>query len=348
MFRHPEFDDHEQVVFLRDAAAGLRAIIALHSTALGPAFGGCRMWPYASEAAALTDALRLARGMTCKAAICELPYGGGKSVILGDPARAKTPALLRAMGRAVERLGGRYIIADDIGTTLADLAVMREATRHAAAATPAAREPLAVTAYGVLMAIRAAAREHLGRDTLAGLSVAIQGLGNVGLPLAGYLHEAGAALCVADLDPARVGEAARRFGARPVTPAAIHREAVDVFAPCALGAVLDGRTIPELQARIVCGGANNQLAAARHDAMLAARGILYVPDYLANAGGVIDFHQERIDDSPAAVLAAVGRIEGITADLLRTAAGAGRTPLAVADERVRARLASARRPKSVA
>ena len=154
MFGHPDFDDHEQVVFACDAAAGLRAIIALHSTALGPAFGGCRMWAYASEADALKDALRLARGMSCKAAICDLPYGGGKSVIIGDPKRAKTPALIRAMGRAVERLGGRYIVADDIGTTLDDLALMRAVTSHTAAATAAARAPLAVTAYGVLMAVR--------------------------------------------------------------------------------------------------------------------------------------------------------------------------------------------------
>ena len=189
---------------------------------------------------------------------------------------------------------------------------MREATRHTAAATPAAREPLAVTAYGVLMAIRAAVRQRFGRDTLEGLSVAIQGLGNVGLPLAGYLREAGAVLCVADLDPARVGEAARRFGARagraggdpPRSRSSCSRPARS--ARCSTTA-----RSRELQARIVCGGANNQLAAARHDAMLAARGILYVPDYLANAGGVIDFHQERIDDAAAAVLAAVGRIEAI-------------------------------------
>ena len=162
MFHHPEFDDHEQLPFVCDPAAGLRAIIALHSTALGPAFGGCRMRPYASGADALTDALRLARGMTCKAAICGLPYGGGKAVIIGDPARDKTRALLLAMGRAVERLGGRYIVADDIGTTLEDLAVMRAVTSHTAAATPAAREPLAVTAYGVFVAIRAAVRQLIG------------------------------------------------------------------------------------------------------------------------------------------------------------------------------------------
>jgi leucine dehydrogenase len=343
MFDDPDFDDHEQVVFASDAAAGLRAIIALHSTALGPAFGGCRMWPYPSEAEALTDALRLARGMTYKAAICGLPYGGGKSVIIGDPRRAKTPALLRAMGRAVEALGGRYIVADDIGTTLDDLVVMREVTAHTAAATEAAQAPLAVTAYGVLMAIRAAVPAATGRDRLAGLRVAIQGLGNVGRPLAGYLDEAGAGLIVADLDPARVAQTVRDLGAQAVEPEAIYDQEVDLFAPCALGAVLTDLTIPRLKARIVCGGANNQLALPRHADMLAGRGILYVPDYLANAGGVIDFHQERVDDSRAAVLAAVGRIETIAAEVLATAARTGETPQAVADRKVQARLRAARR-----
>jgi leucine dehydrogenase len=347
LFHHPDFDDHAQVVFVRDPAAGLRAIIALHSTALGPAFGGCRMWAYASEAAALTDVLRLARSMTCKAAICALPYGGGKSVIIGDPRRDKTPALLLAMGRAVERLAGRYIVADDIGTTLEDLAAMREVTSHTAAATPSAREPLAVTAYGVFVAIRAAVRHRTGRD-LAGLRVAIQGQGNVGRPLAGYLHGAGAELVVADLDPARAARAVQDLGARAVAPEAIYDQPVALFAPCALGAVLDDRTIPRLRARIVCGGANNQLAEPRHAGALAARGILYVPDYLANAGGVIDFHQERIDDSHAAVLAAVGRIEGITAEILRKAEASGRSPQEIADRRVKARLGAARRPRRAA
>ncbi|HSA81437.1 MAG TPA: Glu/Leu/Phe/Val dehydrogenase dimerization domain-containing protein [Geminicoccaceae bacterium] len=348
MFHHPDFDGHEQVVVVHDPGAGLRAIIALHSTALGPAFGGCRMWPYGSAAEALTDVLRLACGMTYKAAICGLPYGGGKSVIIGDPARDKTPALLRAMGRAVERLAGRYVVADDIGTTLEDIAVMREVTGHTAAATPAAREPLAVTAYGVYVAIRAAVRHVTGRDGLAGLRVAIQGLGNVGRPLAGYLHEAGAELTVADLNPARAAGAVQDLGARAVAPDAIYHQPVDLFAPCALGAVLDDRTIPRLKARIVCGGANNQLALPRHAAALAARGILYVPDYLANAGGVIDFHQERIDDSRAAVLAAVGRIEGITAEILRKAEASGRSPHQIADQRVKARLAAARRTRRAA
>jgi leucine dehydrogenase len=345
MFDHPDFDDHEQVVFACDPAAGLRAIIALHSTALGPAFGGCRMWPYRSGTEALTDALRLARGMTYQAAICELPYGGGKSVIIGDPKRVKTPALLWAMGSAVENLRGRYVVADDIGTTLDDLVVMREVTSHTAAATEAARAPLAVTAYGVMMAIRAAVREMTGSDRLEGLRVAIQGLGNVGRPLAGYLRDAGAELIVADLDPARATRTARELGAVPVEPEVIYDQPVDLFAPCALGAVLDDLTIPRLRARIVCGGANNQLALPRHAAMLAERGILYVPDYLANAGGVIDFHQERIDDARAAVLAAVARIEPITAEVLAVARRTGRMPQAVADQKVQARLEAARRAR---
>jgi leucine dehydrogenase len=348
MFDHPEFDGHEEVLFACDSTVGLRAIVALHSTALGPAFGGCRIWPYASEAEALADVLRLSRGMTYKAAICDLPLGGGKSVILADPATAKTPALLHAMGGVVERLGGRYVVADDIGTTLADLAVMRAVTRHTAAATTAAQTPLAVTAHGVFQAIRAAVRHRLGAADLAGLRVAVQGLGNVGFPLCQQLHEAGARLVVADLDPARTDRVASAFGAGVVAPAAIFDQSVDLLAPCALGAILNDDTIPRLMAGIVCGGANNQLAAPRHAAMLAARGVLYVPDYLANAGGVIDYHQERIDDRPEAVLAAVGRIHDIATEVLAEAARTGRLPLEVADARVRARLAAAERARHAA
>jgi leucine dehydrogenase len=341
MFTHPEYDGHEAVLHAHDPLTGLKAIVALHNTRLGPAFGGCRMYPYADPAQALTDALRLSRGMTYKAAICELPYGGGKSVVLADPRRDKTTELLRAMGRVIEGQGGRYITADDVGTTLADLAVMREVTRHTAGATAAAQEPLAVTAYGVLMAIEAAAAQVLGSHDLAGVRVAVQGLGNVGLPLCRYLHERGAALVVADMDPGRTAAAEAGFGARVTAPEAIYEQEVEIFAPCALGAVLDDETIPRLRCRLVCGGANNQLAETRHDAMLAARGITFVPDYLANAGGVIDFYQETIDDRPEAVLASVERIRGITADVLAQAAATGETPLAVADRIVHLRLTAA-------
>jgi leucine dehydrogenase len=342
MFSHPAFDGHEQVVVASDRESGLRAIIALHSTALGPAFGGCRMWPYATETEAIGDALRLAHGMTHKAAICGLPWGGGKAVIIGDPRRDKSVDLLRAMARVVDRLGGRYVIADDIGTTLDDLAVMREITPHTAAATPAAQQPLAVTAYGVLMAICAALEHRLGRGDLTGLRVAVQGLGNVGFPLCGYLQREGASLLVTDVDPSRVAKAASAFEARAVEADAIYDQEVDVFAPCALGGVLNDATIARLRAGIVCGGANNQLADARHDQALAGRGILYVPDYVANAGGVIDFHQERIDDRPEAVLRAVSRIRHITADVLGRAAASGRTPREEADRVVAERLADAK------
>ena len=213
MFSHPEYDGHEELVHAYDAASGLRAIVALHNTALGPAFGGCRMYPYADEAQALTDVLRLSRGMTYKAAICELPYGGGKSVILADPRRDKTPELLRAMGRLIERLGGRYITADDVGTTLEDLAVLRTVTRHTAGATLSAQAQLAVTAYGVLMAIEAAVHHYYQRDELSGLKFAVQGLGNVGFPLCRYLHERGAELVVIGRGPGAGGPGRGRAAA---------------------------------------------------------------------------------------------------------------------------------------
>jgi leucine dehydrogenase len=343
VFGHRDFDGHEGVVFGHDAATGLKAIVALHSTALGPAFGGCRMYPYADESQALTDVLRLSRGMTYKAAICGLPYGGGKSVIIADPKRDKTPALLHAMGRLIESLNGRYITADDVGTTLADLAVMREVTKHTAGATQAAQEPLAVTAYGVLMAIEATVRHYYRQGDLKGLRFAVQGLGNVGFPLCGLLRERGAELVVTDVDPGRTAKAEAELGAEVVAPEAIYEQQADVLAPCALGAILNDRTIPRLAVRVVVGGANNQLAEPRHDAMLADRGIAFVPDYLANAGGVIDFHQESIDDSPEAVLRSVERIRGITAEVLTRSAASGETPLQVADLIVRERIHKAGR-----
>jgi len=343
MFCHADYDGHERIIYARDADAGLSAIIAIHSTAMGPAFGGCRMSPYATDAAALSDALRLSRGMTYKAAICGLPYGGGKSVIIGDPRTQKTEALLRAMGRFVETLAGRYIIADDVGTTLQDLTTIRLETRHTAAATTSAQQPLATTAYGVFSALRAAALHVLQRSDLSGLSIAVQGLGNVGLPLCDLLHNAGARLVVTDLDRMRVEAADACFGATAVAVDDVYDQRVDIFAPCALGAVINDQTVRRLKARIVCGGANNQLAAARHDAELAARNITYIPDYLAGAGGVIDFHQESIDDRPEAIMAAVDVIGTITRDTLVRARESGHTPAQIGEQLVRERLSRAAR-----
>ena len=284
------------MVFCHDKASGLRAIVALHSTALGPALGGCRMWPYANEAEALTDVLRLSQAMSYKHAVAKTPHGGGKSVILADPARDKSEALLRAFGRFIERLGGRYVVAEDVGTTADDMAVIRRETSAVAGISTAAGgsgDPSPVTAYGVFCGIKAAVRFRLGRDNLTGLKVAVQGVGHVGYALAKYLRDAGANLFVSDLDAAAVAAAASALGASPVGADEIYDLPADIFAPCALGATVNRRTIPRLKAAIVAGAANNQLAEPADGAALAARGILYAPDYVINAGGIINIACER-------------------------------------------------------
>jgi len=294
VFTARDFDDHEQVVFCRDATSGLKAIIAIHNCRRGPALGGCRMWPYESEDEALRDVLRLSRGMTYKAAMADLPLGGGKSVVIGDPRHDKTQALLEALARAVDRLGGRYIVAEDSGTSVADMRLMHRITPHVAGFMEGAGgDPSPATARGVFAGIRAAAEYRLGRGDLQGLRVALQGVGNVGLALARLLAEAGARLWITDLRHDLLARAASELHASAVAPEEIFGLEADVFAPCALGAVIDDRTLPLLQAKIVAGSANNQLAEARHDAELMARGILYAPDYVINAGGIIDIHYQR-------------------------------------------------------
>ena len=299
VFSHPEFDAHEQVSFRDDSVSGLRAIIAVHNTRLGRALGGCRMWPYASDAEALTDVLRLSRGMTYKAALAGLPQGGGKSVIIGDPRHDKTPALIKAMGRFVDGFGGSYVVAEDSGTSVADMRLMAGETRHVggladekSVAAGRTGDPSPATAMGVFIGIQAAVRAALGRDELKGLKVAVQGVGNVGFRLAKHLHEAGARLWVTDLHAQAVERCVREFGAQAVTMDSVHELDVDVYAPCALGAVLSDRTIPQIKAKVVAGAANNQLAQPKHDHALLERGILYAPDYVINAGGIIDIHYE--------------------------------------------------------
>jgi leucine dehydrogenase len=290
VFSSQDFDDHEHVVFGSDPESGLRAIIAIHNTRRGPSLGGCRMWPYASTEEALQDALRLSRGMTYKAAITDLPYGGGKSVIIGDPKTHKTESLLRAMGRFVDSLGGRYHTAEDVGTTVEDMDVLRKETRFAHGFSGASGDPSPATAYGVYMGIRAAARFKHGHDELRGRTVAVQGLGNVGRRLCRYLADAGVRLIVSDIKEDAIRTAIRDFGATPVAPDAIYAAEADFFAPCALGAILNDETIPQLRARIIVGSANNQLSEARHGKVLHQRGILYAPDYVVNAGGLIDIY----------------------------------------------------------
>lgn len=321
--------EHEQVVFCHDAASKLKAIVAIHNTSRGPALGGCRMWPYATEEEALTDVLRLSRGMTYKSAMAGLDLGGGKSVIIGDPHSDKSEPLLRAMGRFLNHFRGDYIAAEDSGTCVADLRIMAKETpyvcgindRRTAKGGVRSGDPSPSTAFGVFQGLRAAVRHRLQRDSLEGLGVAVQGLGSVGYRLAEHLSRSGVKLWVGDIDPARVRRAVEQLGATAVAPEAICAQDVDILAPCALGAVLDDRSIPQLKAAIVAGAANNQLAEERHGQALLKRGILYAPDYVINAGGVIDIACERhgLDDRQLNL-----RLEGIYQTLLDLFARADR------------------------
>ena len=320
VFSLSDFADHEQVVFVSDDKSGLKAIIAVHNSNLGPALGGCRMWPYASEEEAVRDVLRLSRGMTYKSAMANLKLGGGKSVIIGNPRTHKAPELLAAFARALEQLNGRYIAAEDSGTSVADMKYMAQLTRHVAGIhdKPSdegtrSGDPSPATAYGTFIGIKAAVKERLGRDTLDGLRVAVQGVGNVGFDLARQLKEAGAQLWVTDIHREPLVQAGRELGATVVAPDEIFGLDVDVFAPCALGAILNDTTIPQLKASIVAGAANNQLAEARHGLELMKRGILYAPDYVINAGGIIDVYHERIGFDRAVLLK---HIEGIHDNLM--------------------------------
>jgi leucine dehydrogenase len=283
---------HEQVSYWYDPVSGYRGIIAIHSTALGPGLGGTRVWDYASDTEALVDVLRLARGMTYKAAVAGLDLGGGKAVILGAPPPAAREAVFRAHGRHVESLGGRYLTAEDVGTSPADMAHVARETRYVTGLPGRSGDPSPVTALGVFRAMQGGAKFVWGRDGLAGRTVAVQGVGHVGYALCGLLHADGARLVVTDVDAARVRRAVTDFGARAVGVDAIYGVDADVFAPCALGAVINDRTLRVLRAQLICGGANNVLAEERHGDAIERRGIVYVPDYVANAGGIINIYQE--------------------------------------------------------
>ncbi|MFH1804067.1 MAG: Glu/Leu/Phe/Val dehydrogenase dimerization domain-containing protein [Pseudomonadota bacterium] len=298
VFSDPAFDNHEQIVFAHDARTGLKAIIAVHNTRLGPSLGGCRMWPYASEADAIHDVLRLSRGMTYKSAMARLPLGGGKSVILGDPRSQKTPELFRAMGRAVEQIGGRYIVAEDVGTNPEDMHNIARQTSHVGGINDGSDptrtgDPSPFTAYGVFIGLKEAVRFKNGHDDLGGLRVAVQGLGNVGYHLCRLLHDEGARLVVADLNANTVDRAVRELGATAVSVDDILSVDADILAPCALGGVINDRSIKTLRARIIAGAANNQLESDRQGQMLLERGILYAPDYVINAGGVVEVYYGR-------------------------------------------------------
>jgi leucine dehydrogenase len=335
VFDHPDFDAHEQVVFAHDRRTGMHAVLAVHDTHLGPGAGGVRMRPYASIEEALTDVLRLSRGMSYKNALAGIKLGGGKSVLIGDPSKDKSPDLMRALGRAIDGLGGRYLAAEDVGMTLADMEEIAHETPHVFGRDPKAGfggEPSPMTALGVLLSIKLCVRRALGRDDLAGVAVAIQGAGAVGADLARRLGAEGAHVLVADVNEARALETAQSCGGSVISTADVLSADVDVLAPCALGAILNDTTIPTIRAKVVCGAANNQLAKAEHGLALAQRGILYAPDYVANAGGIINVAYEVGGEYDAsAVESHIARIPSTLEQIFEEAASEGLTPSVVAD-----------------
>lgn len=334
---------YERVLRCKDPRSGLDAVIAIHDTTLGPAAGGCRMWPWPDERAAVTDALRLARGMTLKAAAADLPLGGGKTVMIGDPRRGKSPALFRAFGRVVESLGGAYYTGEDVGVSMADMAEIRRETRYVAGLADTSGDPSPVTAAGVMHGIRAAARRRFGSSALDGLTVAVQGLGHVGYALCEQLCAAGARIIVADIAPEAVARAVAELGAAVAEPAEIVGAPADVFAPCALGGVIDADAAGRLRAAVVAGAANNQIAEPAHGAMLHRRGILYAPDYVINAGGLINISADVLRPGEpydrAAALADVARIGGRLAKIFALSARRNRPPEEIAEALARERLA---------
>lgn len=314
------FDNHEQIWLGEDEARGLTAIVAIHDTTLGPALGGTRVWPQASFDAALTDALRLSRGMTLKSAVAGMPFGGGKAVIIADSRTDKTPALLEAYAEMLLALNGQYFTGEDVGLTLSDADFLRERTPNVTGTTKGGSgNPSPVTAHGVFLGLKAAVAHRRGSDRLDGIRVAVQGLGSVGRTLAGKLHAEGAKLIVADIDKARVGEAVKSLGAEPCPTDKILKADVDILAPCALGGLLSSDTIPLVQAEIVAGAANNQLAHHEDARLLMERGILYAPDYVINAGGLINVATELAPAGydRADAMARVARIPQILSDIFQ-------------------------------
>jgi len=337
VFQDPAYAGHESVTFVHDSSSGLRAVIAVHSTVLGPAVGGCRMYPYESDSMALTDVLRLSRGMSFKNAVANLPLGGGKAVIIGDPRTQKTRSLFEAFGRAVEQLGGRYVTAEDVGVGVGDMEIVAGQTRYVSGLPQArgkavAGDPSPKTARGVFHGIRASVLFAMGRQDVEGIKVAVQGLGSVGYHLCRELHAAGAQLVVADVDQEKVARVRDELGASVVSTAQILFQPVDVVAPCALGGILNQHTIPRLSTRVVAGAANNQLLTDQDGERLMRRGILYAPDYVINAGGIINAAAEYLNSmSEAQVRQRICDIETQLSDIYASARSCGYSTNVVAD-----------------
>ena len=346
MFDHPSFDGHEGVHAFHDAATGLKCVIAVHSTALGPAAGGCRMWNYATGEAMLTDVLRLSQGMSYKNAMAGIPLGGGKAVIWGDPRSAKSPELFRAFGRAVQSLAGRYYTAEDVGVDVSDMAIVREETRFVAGldeGAAASGDPSPVTAKGVYLGIREVARRLFGTDDLNGRTIAVQGVGSVGGYTCDHLAAAGAKLIITDIDQDALAAVAKRTGARMLAPDEIYDTEADIFSPNALGAIINEKTLGRLKVKGVAGGANNQLVVPEMGEFLRRKGILYAPDYVINGGGIINvaaeisgtYSRDWVEATLAMLMVTLG-------DVLDEALRSNQPTNYVADRIARARIAAAR------
>lgn len=327
-----DFDDHEQVVFVRDAASGLSGIIAIHSTHLGPAAGGTRFWHYADPASGMRDALRLSRGMSYKNAMAGLPAGGGKAVILADANRTKTPEMLAAFARAVEGLGGQYITAQDVNITQKDMLTIAKYTSHVGGMPDQGGDPGPYTARGVYLGVKAAAKRALGTDDLKGVRVAVQGVGSVGGGMARYLAEDGAQLILSDVNQGRAAALAEELGATIAGTDEILGIEADIVSPNALGAILNERSIDGLKAKVVAGGANNQLATGTEGKLLQERGILYAPDYVINAGGIINVLRHIDNAGDGEINARIDRIPHRLEQVWQESESTGETPDVVADK----------------
>lgn len=343
MFDKPAFAGHESVHHVFDQKTGLRAIIAIHSTARGPAAGGCRMWNYATSDEAFTDALRLSEGMSYKNAMADLPLGGGKAVIWGNSKTDKTPELFRAFGRAVASLNGKYWTAEDVGVSVADMAYAAEETKYVSGLSTgkaASGDPSPVTAKGVFLGLKATALRAFGTDDLNGRTIAVQGVGHVGGYLCGHLANAGAKLTITDVNAEALERVAKATGAAVVAPNEIYDVAADIFSPNALGAIINPDTLLRLKVKAVAGGANNQLATTDMGDRLREKGVLYAPDYVINGGGIINVASEISGTyDPAWVEAKVQRLVQTLGEVLDQARAEGRATNRVADEIARKRIA---------
>ena len=348
-----ETHDYENILFCQEKTLGLKAIIVIHDTTLGPAAGGIRMWPYQNEQDAIQDAVRLARGMTYKNAAAGLPFGGGKCVIIADPKKDKTEGLLRAMGRFIHRLNGLFLTGIDVGTTIQDMVLMRMETPYVVTVPESLGGPgnsAVATSFGVFQGIRACLKEVFGNPLPQGRTVAVQGIGAVGDELVKYLLNAGAAVTIADIDQQKVDTLASEYKVNVVPPEKIHTLDVDVYSPCAMGSVLNEYTIPELGCKIVCGSANNQLATEQDGDRLAQRGILYAPDYIVSAGGVISgldslqpcgFNRQRAMETVSHIYRTMGNVIAISKEQ-------GIPTYRAADVLAEQRIATVRQVKSLA